>query len=185
MRHRRSLFLLLAGMAVIAAIWSTLLLSQARPETLDQRAHDVASQLKCPVCQDESVADSPSLLASQMRSVIRQQLRQGRSEQQIIQYFVSRYGPQIVWSPPWQGFALLAWLVPIALFLVGGAFLVFTLREWSARPLATPATGEDEHAPAAIDDSDLEPYRAQLERELAAEDPLFARHRTEAHRWLS
>jgi cytochrome c-type biogenesis protein CcmH len=180
MKHRSPLFLVLAVVAVIAAIWSTLLLNQARPETLDQRVQDVASQLKCPVCQDESVADSPSMLAAQMRSVIREQLQQGRSEQQIIQYFVSRYGAQIVWSPPWQGFTLLAWLVPIALFLVGIAFLFFTLREWSAHPVAGAVTEEGERTHTTIDDSDLEPYREQLERELAAEDPLFARHITEA-----
>src|SRR5579864_9649129 len=113
MKHQRPL-IILAIIILIAAIWSFITLNAARNETLDQRVHDVASQLKCPVCQGESVADSPSTISQQMRAVIRQQLQSGKSEQEVIQYFVDRYGEQIVWSPPWQGFTLLAWLVPIA-----------------------------------------------------------------------
>ena len=84
----------------LAAAGSKVLLVAPAPESLDQRVHDVASQLKCPVCQGESVADSPSTISQQMRAVIRQHLQQGQSEQQVIQYFVSRYGISILWSPP-------------------------------------------------------------------------------------
>src|SRR6266436_3019324 len=130
MRKRRSLLIFLAVAAIISSIWFyTFLISPAR-QTLDQRVHDVASQLKCLVCQGESVADSPATLAQQMRGVIRQQLQAGKSEQEVIQYFRSSYGDQIVWSPPWQGFSLLAWLVPIALVLGGMFLLGFVLREW-------------------------------------------------------
>ena len=128
MKQRQPLFLLLALLAVIAAIWLFMILTAARNEALDQRVHDVASQLKCPVCQGESVADSPSTISQQMRAVIRQQLQSGKSEHEVIQYFVDRYGEQIVWSPPWQGFTLLAWLVPIALLLVGAFLLFIVLR---------------------------------------------------------
>ena len=173
MKQRQPLFLLLALLAVIAAIWSFMILADARNETLDQRVHDVASQLKCPVCQGESVADSPATISQQMRAVIRQQLQSGKSEQEVIQYFVDRYGEQIVWSPPWQGFTLLAWLVPIALLLVG-AFLLFTvLRSWRTAPFIRP-TGDDNAELADIDAADLERYRAQIEDELAASDPIFA-----------
>src|SRR2546421_7854311 len=118
--QRRPLFIALAVLAILGAVWSYVFLQNPPQPSLDQRVQDVASQLKCPICQGESVADSPSQLAQQMRSVIRQQLQTGRSDQQVIQYFVERYGQQIVWSPPWQGFTLLAWLVPITL-LLGGA----------------------------------------------------------------
>jgi len=181
MKQRQPLFLLLALLAVIAATWSFMILAAARNETLDQRVHNVASQLKCPVCQGESVADSPSTISQQMRAVIRQQLQSGKSEQEVIQYFVDRYGEQIVWSPPWQGFTLLAWLVPIALLLFG-AFLLFTvLRSWRAAPVTRP-TSDDNAELADIDAADLERYRAQIEDELAASDPIFANQgqRTEA-----
>src|SRR5579864_2094162 len=129
MKHQRPL-IILAIIILIAAIWSFITLNAARNETLDQRVHDVASQLKCPVCQGESVADSPSTISQQMRAVIRQQLQQGQSEQQIIQYFVSRYGNSILWSPPKQGFTILAWIIPIAILLCGALLLVLVMRGW-------------------------------------------------------
>jgi len=178
-RQKRSLFLALAVIAVLAAIWSFVFLSTPRNQTLDEQVHDVASQLKCPVCQGESVDNSPALIAQQMRGVIRQQLQSGKSEQEVIAYFVDRYGEQIAWSPPWQGFTLLAWLVPIALLLIGGFLLFFTLHDWHASSLSH-ATLESEAELANIDEADLEHYREQLEQELAVEDSIFAPRGTEA-----
>jgi cytochrome c-type biogenesis protein CcmH len=193
MKQRRSFFFVLAMLAVVGATWSFMILTAARNQTLDQRVHDVASQLKCPVCQGESVADSPSTISQQMRAVIREQLQSGRSEQQVIQYFVDRYGEQIVWSPPWQGFTLLVWLVPIALLLAGALLLFTVLRDWRnlspsrvpiyrARGVTPPAnSAADEAELANIDEAELQQYRAQIEEELAASDHIFARQRMEAN----
>lgn len=177
MRQKRTVFLLLGIVALVAAFWSLLLLNGSTHKTLDQKVYEVGSQLKCPVCQSESVADSPALIAQQMRGVIRQQLQSGRSEQQVMQFFINTYGEQIVWSPPWQGFTLLAWLVPIGLVLIGAVLLFFTLREW--RTIAPATMDEDEKALAAIDEPELERYRVQLEQELTADDSLFRRLGTE------
>jgi cytochrome c-type biogenesis protein CcmH len=191
-RQRRSLFVLLAALALLVAVWSWLAFAVPRQQTLDQHVKNVASQLRCPVCQGESVADSPALLAQQMRQVIREQLQAGRSDQDIVQYFASRYGEQnVVWSPPRQGFALLAWLVPIALVLGGVVVLFFVFRDWQAssalasvpRFVAVNDTlqRQDEYAEEGVpEDSALEEYRAQIEHELAADDPLFRRYETEA-----
>ncbi|HZO72991.1 MAG TPA: cytochrome c-type biogenesis protein CcmH [Ktedonobacteraceae bacterium] len=179
MKQRRSFFLMLAIVVVAAAIWSVVYLSAPRQQTLDQRVQAVASQLKCPICQGESVADSPSLLAQQMRGVIRQQLQEGKSEQEIIQYFVRSYGEQIVWLPPWQGFSLLAWLVPIGLLLAGVVLIYFTLRDWSALSRSVESRGNDRDM-LNSDEAELESYRTQLERELAEGDVLFKRYQTEA-----
>jgi cytochrome c-type biogenesis protein CcmH len=178
-QRRRPLFIALAVVAIVGAIWSYVFLQNPPQQTLDQRVHDVASQLKCPICQGESVADSPSQLSQQMRGVIRQQLSSGKSEQEVIQYFQASYGAQIVWSPPWQGFSLLAWLVPIGLLLLGAILLLFVLRDW--RRLSPAGPDRDDAELAGVDEADLAIYRAQLEQELAAEDPIFARQsRTEA-----
>src|SRR5258708_16720089 len=115
MKKARSLLLSLAVAAIVGCIWFYVFLITPRQQTLDQRVHDVASQLKCLVCQGESVADSPATLSQQMRGIIRQQLQSGKSEQEVIQYFQTRYGDAILWSPPRQGFTALAWLVPIVL----------------------------------------------------------------------
>ena len=177
--QRRPLFIALAVLAILGAVWSYVFLQNPPQPSLDQRVHDVASQLRCPVCQGESVADSPSQLSQQMRGVIRQQLQSGKSEQEVIQYFRTSYGDQIVWLPPWQGFTLLAWLVPIGLLLAGIILLFFVLRDWRALAPASSTAAEPELA--SVDEVDLAFYRAQLEQELAADDPIFApQNRTEA-----
>jgi cytochrome c-type biogenesis protein CcmH len=183
MRRQRSLLLVLAILAIVAATWTGLLASSQAHKTLDQRTQEVAEQLKCPVCQGESVADSPALLAGQMRQIIREQLRSGKSEQQVVQYFTNRYGDQIAWSPPWQGFALLAWLVPIVLLLGGTLLLFIVWRDWR-----TASTDKEQaimdlaekKTLAALDEDELGRYRDLLEQELAEDDPLYKSYRTEA-----
>ncbi len=179
MKKRPTLLLILAIIAILGAIWSYVLLTTPPQQTLDQRVHNVALQLKCLVCQGESVADSPATLAQQMRSVIRQQLQSGKSEQQVIQYFESRYGDRILWSPPWQGFTILAWLVPIAMLFAGSLLLFFVLRGWHTKS-NTDSTG-DEAELANIDEADLERFKKQLEQELTADDPIFRHTRMETN----
>ncbi len=173
MKKRHSLFLFLGVVAIVSSIWLyTLLLSPSR-QTLDQRVHDVASQLKCLVCQGESVADSPAMLSLQMRGIIRQQLQSGKSEQDVIQYFVSRYGDRILLAPPMQGLTLLAWIVPIAL-MIGGALLVFfVLRSWQSHAGKEPDDA-DRTESVNLDEKELVFYQRQIEQELATEDPVFS-----------
>lgn len=190
-KPRRSLFLLLAALALMATVWSWLALAVPKEQTLDQRVKNVASQLRCPVCQGESVAEAPAPLAQQMRQVIREQLQAGRSDQEIVQYFASRYGEQnVVWSLPRQGFALLAWIAPIVLLLAGGVLLFFVLRDWQAGGALSGSPGlvsnsdvkdhEYNNGGRRPVDAELEQYRAQIEHELAADDPLFRSYKTEA-----
>ncbi|GHO89591.1 cytochrome c-type biogenesis protein [Dictyobacter formicarum] len=189
-QQKRSLLLLLAALALIAAVWSWLFFAAPKQQTVDQRVHDIASQLRCPVCQGESVADAPSGLALEMRGIIRQQVQAGKSNQEIIQYFANRYGEgNIVWVPQWQGFTLLAWIVPIVLLLAGFLFLFLVVRDWrkeAAPALAVSAADQagqhkQDHGTQNETDAELERYRAQLEQELAADDPLFRRSITEAN----
>ena len=177
MKPKRSLLIILAVVAILGAIWSYILISTPPQKTLDQEAQDVGSQLKCLVCQGESVADSPALLSQQMRVIIRQQLRSGKSEQEVIQYFQARYGDKILYAPPERGFDLLAWLVPIAMLLGGAILLFFVVRDWHKSSRSD--TTEDVSELANVDETDLKRYREQLEQELADDDPIFARTRVE------
>ena len=173
MKKRQSLLLFLGVVAIISSIWLYTFLVSSSKQTLDQRVYDVASQLKCLVCQGESVADSPATLSLQMRGVIRQQLQSGKSEQEVIQYFVSRYGDRILLSPPWHGLTLLVWLVPIAL-MVGGILLLFiVLRSWQSHSDKEPVFA-DRAESVDIDENELAYYQQQIEQELAAEDPVFS-----------
>lgn len=151
---RRPSALVAVGLLVtLALVWGITLFRAAQPKSLDERTHEVASQLQCPICNGESVADSPSGLASEMRGVIRQKLSQGQSEQQVIQYFEARYGDTILESPPTQGFTLMIWLPPVVMLALG-SYIVFALgREWSASP-ALAADAADAAASGAGDAAD-------------------------------
>jgi cytochrome c-type biogenesis protein CcmH len=82
----------------------------------------VASRLRCPVCQNESVADSPSALAAQMRELIRARLAQGDPPEAVLDYFVARYGEWILLEPPRRGWGWALWLAPGV--LLGGGLLL-------------------------------------------------------------
>ncbi len=163
--HRSSL-LLAVLLILVGAVWSYISIAAPGERTLDQRVSDVASQLKCPVCSNESVDSSSASISEQMRQVIRQQLQSGKSEQEVLRYFEQAYGSSILLTPPRQGFTLLAWWVPVAILLIGIVLLGFLARGWR-KPTAN-ATEAD-----LMVDAELEPYRAQLEQELANDDPFL------------
>ncbi|MDA8070580.1 MAG: cytochrome c-type biogenesis protein CcmH [Actinomycetota bacterium] len=87
------------------------------PSTPTARMEQVASQLRCPVCIDESAAQANTAAARAIRADIATRLRSGQSERQIIDYMVSRYGRWILLSPPSSGLGLTVWLAPIAVTL--------------------------------------------------------------------
>jgi cytochrome c-type biogenesis protein CcmH len=99
---------------------------------LEARTSAVAAQLRCPVCQGLSIQDSPSELAQSMRSLVRDQLAQGKTPDQVKAYFVSKYGEWILLSPAPHGFNLLAYAVPVLVVVGGGALIVLAVRRWTA-----------------------------------------------------
>src|SRR2546422_2525264 len=113
LRLLTSLFFLSAAVSPVTA--------QPAAPVSEETVHEVAAQLRCVVCQNLSVADSPSEMASQMRAIIRDRLAAGERPAEVQQYFVDRYGEWILLSPPRRGFNLLVWLVPLA---AGGGGLV-------------------------------------------------------------
>lgn len=108
---RRSLYLMLALVLGIA--------SGVLAQDLDAQARAIAARLRCPVCQNESVADSPAELAAQMRVLIRQRLDAGDTPDQIVAYFVSKYGEWILLEPPRRGVLWLVWIGPALALLAG------------------------------------------------------------------
>src|SRR3989442_12874280 len=104
---------LLTSLFFISAAVSSVTAQPTAPVS-EETVHEVAAQLRCVVCQNLSVADSPSEMASQMRAIIRDRLSAGERPAEVRQYFVDRYGEGILLSPPRRGFNLLVWLVPFA-----------------------------------------------------------------------
>jgi cytochrome c-type biogenesis protein CcmH len=179
MKQRRSLLLLVALVALIGAVWSYIWITTPSQQTLDQRVYEVAEQLKCPVCQNESVADSSASVSEQMRLAIRQQLQEGRSERQVLDYFAAHYGEQILLTPPQQGFNLLAWVMPVAMLLFGLGLVSFVTYDWRRQARLYTGGIPGQQVEASLEDAEFEQLRAQLERELADEDPLFGGPGTE------
>jgi cytochrome c-type biogenesis protein CcmH len=111
---------------------------------LEVRTKAVAAQLRCPVCQGLSVQDSPAPLAQEMRAVVKEQLRAGKSQEEIEAYFVSKYGEGILLEPRARGFNLLVYLLPAALLIGGGVLVVHLARKWSGGGGGPPDRDEAE-----------------------------------------
>ena len=101
---------------------------------LDAQTKALATQLRCPVCQGLSLQDSPSELAQQMRAVIKDQLRAGRTPAQVRDYFISKYGEWILLQPEPHGFNLAVYLLPVLGLLAGGGVIVLAARRWTRAP---------------------------------------------------
>lgn len=131
--------------------------------TMDVVAQDVYStetlrisrKLQCPVCAGQSVADSNSQLARQMRDIIEQKVQAGETEEQIIAYFVARYGDSIVTEPPKSGIGLGLWLMPVAAVGLGVAVVGLYLMERTQR-MPSPARLSDSAEVVTRDDQELE-----------------------------
>ncbi len=150
-------WLLLAWLLGLWLAWPPLVLAQV---DLDEQVRQVAAQLRCPVCQNLSVADSPSETAQQMRGVIRDQLQAGKTREEIKAYFLSKYGDWILLSPRPRGLNLLVWLGPFAATAAGLAAATLAVRRWARqprpqeRPTADPALVERVRREAVGEDYD-------------------------------
>lgn len=110
-------------LAIILAILATPLMAVEPSEilddsTLEARARDVSQGLRCPVCQNESIDVSNATLAKELRVVLRERLVAGDTDEEAVQYIVSRYGEFVLLRPDAQGANLILWLTAPALFLI-------------------------------------------------------------------
>jgi cytochrome c-type biogenesis protein CcmH len=126
----------------------------------EETVREIAAQLRCVVCQNLSVADSPSEMANQMRGIIRERLAAGQSPDQVVAYFVEKYGEWILLTPRPTGFNLLVWVVPFAGIGVGLAGVAVLMRRWSRRSAAAPPATEVDPA-----------VRERIRREMAELEP--------------
>lgn len=101
---------------------------------LEAQARAIAAMLRCPVCQGESILDSPAELAQQMRAVVHDQLRAGRTPEEVKAYFVGRYGEWILLEPAMTGLNIALYAFPVLLVIGGLALVAVVVRRWTRPP---------------------------------------------------
>jgi cytochrome c-type biogenesis protein CcmH len=163
---RRAAWALLAGLllalalAGVVAAQSDTPPATVAPGVTANDVNEVARRLYCPLCSGVRLDACELKACIQMKEVIALKLSEGESFEQIRDYFVEQYGPQVLGEPPRQGFSLLAWTLPVIVLVLAGVFFWRKASALVRRPAAqpsippTPATGEDE-------------YERKLEEELA------------------
>jgi cytochrome c-type biogenesis protein CcmH len=100
----------------------------AEDPVLEKRMLRIAAELRCLVCQNQTIADSNADLAVDLREQVRRMLKQGQSEEQIVRYMTDRYGDFVLYRPPVKGSTLLLWFGPAVLLVGGLAVLIIVLR---------------------------------------------------------
>ena len=105
---------------------------------LEARARALSSQLRCMVCQNQSIDDSNAELARDLRLLVRERLKNGDSDAAVIDYVVSRYGEFVLLNPRLRGETLLLWGAPIVLFLAGATAMILFVRKRGGKATGTP-----------------------------------------------
>ena len=146
---------LLIGTVLACTTWAACAkdapLVSAEPE-LDRRVQEVTAELRCLVCQNQTIADSQASLAVDLRHQVRELLRKGQSKSQIIDYMTARYGDFVLYRPPLKPTTLLLWFAPALLLCGGLSALWLVLRRRNRLPAdrfeAEPESDADEDVAA-------------------------------------
>jgi cytochrome c-type biogenesis protein CcmH len=141
--------LLLAATAMGAAAKEAV--PEAADPALEARMTRITSELRCLVCQNQTIADSSADLAADLRRQTRELLQQGKSDQEIVAYMTARYGDFVLYRPPLRATTALLWFGPALMLIGGAAALVLVLRRRSrmASDAFEADAGEDDDRVAA------------------------------------
>ena len=137
-------FSLCLGVSVLNPVFAKEAAPLAQDEAVEKRLVDISSELRCLVCQNESLSASHAELAVDLRREIRTMIGDGKSDADIMDFMVSRYGDFVRYRPPLKGSTLLLWFGP-ALFLIGGfVALIVYLRRRNRAIDEMPLSGDEQ-----------------------------------------
>ena len=176
---------LLGALFLIALSAPAVVAAQSPSQALEEEAQGIDRMIMCPVCPAETIDQAQVEISFQMRAVVREMLAEGKTREEILNYFVDRYGPDILAAPPKSGVNLLAWILPIVGVAagLGGGFLVIramtgrgtvapSSRVGSVRRDSVEPTAETAGVAAAsatpMDDPELAPYLEIADRLLSS-----------------
>ncbi|MDE2899723.1 MAG: cytochrome c-type biogenesis protein CcmH [Chloroflexota bacterium] len=159
----------LASSAAALALLACTTAVSPLPES-EQRAQAIDNSLICPICPGETIDRSQVQLAKDMQVIVRELIAEGRSDEEILQFFVDRYGERVLAAPPREGFHWLVWGLPPAGMALGLLALFWVTQLMGRRP--TEAQDSTlRQAQGERGDADLSPYLQQVERELGDGGP--------------
>ena len=144
----RALLLLLCMMPLLGYAGEAQ--DMAKDPVLEKRMVGLAENLRCLVCQNESLASSHAELAEDLRREVRELMQKGMTDQEIKDYLVARYGDFVLYEPPLKSFTLLLWLGPFALLIAGMGVLVFQMRNRRKTVAETTLSPEEQQRVAAL-----------------------------------
>src|SRR5438067_7280981 len=144
---KRLTFAILAGLCLATAIAAQVAQPLEDP-AIEERMKNLTKQLRCLVCQNETLADSQAPLAEDLRREIREQIKNGKTDQEIMAYVSQRYTDFVLYNPPVKATTYLLWFGPFVLLLLGTALLYRYVKRRRELIAVKPLTA-DEHRPAA------------------------------------
>ena len=160
---RKAGFWLLSLLAVMTlSISSYGCIAPEPTQPLDEQAQEIYRSLMCPLCPGQTIDQSQSELSTQMRALVREKLEQSESKEEILQFFVERYGEAVLAAPVKSGFSLIVWVVPILGIFTGFIVLWVIIRNWVRGRNKSYAKLTSQ---IPDDDQDKE-YREKLEKDL-------------------
>jgi len=112
--------------------------------TQETRFSEITKVLRCVVCQNQSVADSNAELAQDVRNLVRNQILEGQTDQQITDFLVERYGDFVLYNPPLQPKTYVLWLGPLVLLLIALISLIYFIRRHAVTTAAPDSLTEEE-----------------------------------------
>ena len=135
------------ALLLIAAAWPAAAVDPGEmlaDPALEARAREISRDLRCLVCQNQSIDDSDAQLAKDLRLLVRERLKAGGSDRQVIDYVVSRYGDFVLLRPPFKPATVVLWLGPAAIIVLGiVAVVVFYRRRAGVLDAPAPLTAEE------------------------------------------
>jgi cytochrome c-type biogenesis protein CcmH len=145
--HSKLLFLIL--LLVMPLVYADQAVPTNDDPVLEKRVMALSTHLRCLVCQNQTIADSNAELAIDLRNQVRDKLRQGQSEQEVLDYMVNRYGEFVLFKPLVKSTTWLLWFGPLLLLTVGLGVLFVILRQRRKMMQQVHVLSADEHARAA------------------------------------
>lgn len=116
----------------------------AKDPVLEEKVNTVSAELRCLVCQNQTIADSDAPLAVDLKNQVREMLSSGKTEVQVIDYMVERYGDFVRYRPPIKATTMLLWFGPALFLVIGGTLLFINLKRRSKQVVSSPALSDDE-----------------------------------------